>query len=273
MIISCADIDPAALHSTLPPIQMKQQQHNQQQQQQQHTPCERNTKVFFVSNKNDLTNVFLPDSFYNASDAEVKAAYKQKHEPKTLMFTSVDMGDNNNNNSSTIFVRVRFPDKKILQGEFNEDEPGENVMSFVKNSLRYETVVFSLFSPPKIALNMKQTLKEQGFARTHLLHLSPSSSLSTTNFLILKEELENDKKELEENKTNSLLKDVIKMGEEEGWGETEEREREKEKEREREREREREIEKKKKEQDQKEKERGGGGGEKKVPKWFKPTGR
>ncbi|OQS04795.1 hypothetical protein THRCLA_02993 [Thraustotheca clavata] len=133
----------------------------------------RNARVIFPHELQNITSEVIVEG---KSDSQLLAQAmktRQDQAEKNQMFRTSAMRELEEMQRKSVFqqaiIRVRFPDKVVLQAAFHPNEPLSAVMEVVKESLNQPLNFYFYITPPMQKLNMNQTLLQ--------LQLVPASNI------------------------------------------------------------------------------------------------
>ncbi|VDM96300.1 unnamed protein product [Thelazia callipaeda] len=139
----------------------------------------RNMIVYKLEPNQVITNPQLPHEFFELDAAEIKKEQLRKEADveKLLTLRTEEMRNKDkilrNNRYKYTLIRIRFPDRFLLQGTFRCCEPFSAVRNFVEQHLSAsESIVFDLIDPVsgKIISDYTKTLSELSLFPAAVLH-------------------------------------------------------------------------------------------------------
>lgn len=137
-------------------------------------PIERNPTALAPSTKPfSPASVKLPDNFFNVTSGDVSGKKKQEEQIFKSKAESKMEREQIYDKYKRFYIRIRFPDKKELQGEFGPHEKPEALFQFIQESLATDKTDWYLFTAPpmqKLDRKSEKTFVKLGFVPAVLVH-------------------------------------------------------------------------------------------------------
>ncbi|VDM69825.1 unnamed protein product [Strongylus vulgaris] len=152
----------------------------------------RDTCIFALRENERITLPRLPPDFYDLTAEEIKREQQIRTEElnRTLMLRTKEMRERDEKLRQYTYkytlIRIRLPDRYVLQGTFGCYEPLSAVREYVSKHLANEAALFSLRNPMKGGEPLgdeAKTLAALGLAPAVVLHLDFNEPMNGPSLL------------------------------------------------------------------------------------------